>query len=71
MAYDDNTTHSFARVERPQLFFENRDEETGFYSNPRYLYNGVCGTGGNKSDFECVFDQMTGMTWTLARPLAV
>lgn len=67
--YDDDTHHTFARVERPQLYFDARDDSTGFYQNVRALYNGVCGTGENKSDFECVFDEMTGMTWTLARPL--
>lgn len=69
--YDDGTQHTFARVERPQLYFNNWDISTGFYDQPSVLYNGVCGTGENKSDFECVFDEMTGMTWTLARPIGV
>ena len=67
--YTDLSVHVFARVERPQLYFLNRDESTGFYDTPTVLYNGVCGTGGNGSDFECVFDQLTGMTWSLARPI--
>ena len=68
--YDDDTEHMFARVERPQLYFSHRDESTGYYDTPLALYNGVCGTGEDKSDYECVFDQLTGMTWSLARPIA-
>ena len=71
VTFDDASVHTFARVERPQLLFGNRDETTGFYDSPIMLYNGVCGTGQNKSDYECVFDQLTGMTWTLARPLDI
>ena len=68
--YTDNSHHTFARVERPQIYFGNRDDDTGFYSDPKVLYNGVCGTGEDSSDFECVFDQLTGMTWSLVRPFS-
>ncbi len=68
--YTDGTHHTFARVERPQIEFLSRDESTGFYETPIGLFNGVCGTGENGSDFECVFDELTGMTWTIARPIA-
>lgn len=68
--YSDGSNHTFARVERPQLFFADRNPLTGYYSNPLVLYNAVCGTGSNMSDFECVFDQLTGMTWSLARPIS-
>ena len=68
--YTDDTHHTFARVERPQMFFQQHDEKTGFYSSPLVLYNGVCGTGEGGSDFECVFDELTGMTWSLVRPFA-
>ena len=59
-------------MERPQLYFEGGyDESTGLAGPAKVLFNGVCGlgAGNNHSDYECVFDQLTGMTYTLARPL--
>ena len=69
--YDDSSIHAFARVERPQLLFSSYDEKTGYACDPIALVNGVCGLGAghNRSDFECIFDQLTGMTYTLVRPL--
>ncbi|GMH77068.1 hypothetical protein TrST_g4087 [Triparma strigata] len=70
--YEDKSRHAFARMERPQLVFAGGfDENTGLAGEPVALVNGVCGLGfgKNHSDFECVFDKLTGMTWTLVRPL--
>ena len=69
VSYSDRLPHVFARMERPQLAFAERDEETGFVSKPIALFNGVCGDGSRGSNFECVFDQLTGKTWTLVREL--
>ena len=41
MFYSDSRPHVFARVERPQLSFGMYDEETGFFDEPKVLYNGV------------------------------
>ena len=53
------------------MFAGGFDENTGLAGEPVALVNGVCGLGfgKNHSDFECVFDKLTGMTWTLVRPL--
>lgn len=71
VAYEGGGRHFFARMERPQIVFKEYDENTGLAGEPVALVNGVCGlgVGKNRSDYECVFDQLTGMTWTLVRPL--
>ena len=67
--YLDGSSHVFGRVERPQLWFDTIDPVSGYAIKPTVLFNGVCGTSDVGSRFECVFDKLTGMTWTLARPL--
>lgn len=64
-------TQWFARVERPQLFFDPRNNE------PAMLYNGVCDAGPFDQIYHCLEltpvppskQPVIVMTWTLARPL--
>jgi len=67
--YENGRPDVLARVERPQLYFDGGyDLETGLAGSPIVLYNGVCGGEfGNGTNYECAFDKLTGMTWTLAR----
>lgn len=61
--YANQMSHFFARVERPQLVFN----ENG--TTPLYLSNGVC-DGSSLSDIdECLFKQ-DGMVWTAFRALS-
>lgn len=53
----------FARMERPQLFF-NKTHTDGSVSEPLWIYNGICGDGLIVCD-----EKQAGFTHTLARPL--
>ena len=77
--YDDGTTTLYARVERPQLYFDDYNATSGAVGSPIVLYNGVCDatTHGSlnivRDTLRCWNLQQLGvgpvMTSTLARLL--
>jgi len=68
--FADGSKHLFARVERPQLFFEPGSDNSDFEGRPSHLYNGVCWGGNLYGIYQCLeLQKGPVMTWTLVRPL--